>query len=134
MEMNNILEVTLFSEIPVPEDINEMLVNGEEAVASYKTFRDSVTFTTKRIIVRDSQGMTGKKVEIYSIPYKIIDIWSSENARGMFDLNAEIELWTRTGRFKIKLDKKIDIREIDMLIANAVLVTVSQLENRVLLI
>lgn len=121
MEMNNILEVTLFSEIPVPEDINEMLVNGEEAVASYKTFRDSVTFTTKRIIVRDSQGMTGKKVEIYSIPYKIIDIWSSENARGMFDLNAEIELWTRTGRFKIKMDKKIDIREIDMLIANAVL-------------
>lgn len=121
MEMNNILEVTLFSEIPVPEDINEMLVNGEEAVASYKTFRDSVTFTTERIIVRDSQGMTGKKVEIYSIPYKIIDIWSSENARGMFDLNAEIELWTRTGRFKIKLDKKIDIREIDMLIANAVL-------------
>ena len=121
MEVNNILEVTLFAEIPVPEDIKEMLVNGEEAVEAYKTFRDSVTFTTKRIIVRDSQGMTGKKVEIYSIPYKIIDIWSSENAKGMFDFNAEIELWTRTGNFKIKLDKKIDIREIDMLIANAVL-------------
>ena len=121
MEVENILEVTLFAEIPVPEDIKEMLVNGEEAVESYKTFRDSVTFTNKRIIVRDSQGMTGKKVEIYSIPYKIIDIWSSENAKGMFDFNSEIELWTRTGNFKIKLDKKIDIREIDMLIANAVL-------------
>ena len=36
-------------------------------------------------------------------------------------MNAELELWTRAGQFKIKLDKKIDIREIDMLIANATL-------------
>ena len=63
--MNNILEVTLLNEITVPEDIENMLVNGEEAVKSYKTFRDSVTFTTKRIILRDSQGVTGKKVELY---------------------------------------------------------------------
>ena len=86
--MNNILEVTLLNEITVPEDIENMLVNGEEAVKSYKTFRDSVTFTTKRIILRDSQGVTGKKVELYSIPYNIINMWSSENARGMFDMNA----------------------------------------------
>ncbi|CAD2074293.1 hypothetical protein JEOAER750_00871 [Jeotgalicoccus aerolatus] len=119
--MNNILEVTLLNEITVPEDIENMLVNGEEAVKSYKTFRDSVTFTTKRIILRDSQGVTGKKVELYSISYNIINMWSSENARGMFDMNAELELWTRAGQFKIKLDKKIDIREIDMLIANATL-------------
>lgn len=121
MEFNNILEVTLFSEITPPEDVERMLINGETAVKAYKTYRDSVTFTTKRIIVRDSQGMTGKKVEVYSIPYKIVDMWSSENAKGMFDFNAEIELWTRAGHFKIKLDKKIDIREIDQLIAEALL-------------
>lgn len=39
----------------------------------------------------------------------------------MFDFNAEVELWTRSGHFKIKLDKKIDIREIDKLIAEALL-------------
>ena len=35
---------------------------------------------TKRLIVRDAQGLTGKKVEIYSLPYSSINMWSSENA------------------------------------------------------
>lgn len=48
-------------------------------------------------------------------------MWSSENAGGMFDINSEIELWTRAGHIKIKLDKKIDVRRLDQLIAWAVL-------------
>lgn len=39
----------------------------KKAIAAYKTFSDSVIFTTKRLIVRDSQNFTGKKVEIYSL-------------------------------------------------------------------
>jgi Bacterial PH domain len=112
---------TLIEEIPVPDDVKEMLVDGEEAVAAYKTFRDSAIFTTKRLIVRDAQGLTGKKVEIYSLPYSAINMWSSENAGKMFDFNAEIEMWTRAGQIKVKLDKKIDIRRLDNLIAWAVL-------------
>jgi hypothetical protein len=111
---------TLQQEIPVPNDVHALLVEGEQAVASFKTFRDSATFTTKRLIVRDAQGMTGKKVEIYSLPYSAINMWSSENA-GTFDLNAEIELWTRAGHIKVKLGKGADIRRIDGLIAWAVL-------------
>ena len=32
--------------------------------AVYRTFRDSAIFTTKRMVVRDAQGITGKKVDV----------------------------------------------------------------------
>ena len=48
-------------------------------------------------------------------------MWSSENAGKVFDANAELELWTRAGHIKVKLDKKVDIRRLDNLIAWAVL-------------
>lgn len=120
METAPITAWTLQQEIPIPEDVLPLLVQGEQAVAAFKTFRDSAVFTTKRLIVRDAQGMTGKKVEIYSLPYGAINMWSSENA-GRLDWNAEIELWTRAGHIKIKLGKGADVRRIDSLIAWAVL-------------
>ncbi|MFW2512724.1 PH domain-containing protein [Demequina sp. SO4-13] len=120
MEMSSIATWTLQQEIPVPDDVKSLLVQGEEAVASFKTFRDSATFTTKRLIVRDAQGLTGKKVELYSLPYNSINMWSTENA-GTFDFNAEVELWTRAGHIKINLAKGVDVRRIDSLIAWAVL-------------
>lgn len=108
-------------EIPIPGDVTDLLLEGEEAIAAFKTFRDSAVFTTKRLIVRDAQGMTGKKVEIYSLPYSSINMWSSENAGKLLDMNAELEMWTRAGHIKIKLGKQIDIRRLDKLIAWAVL-------------
>ncbi|MGC5171275.1 hypothetical protein ACLQ2Q_11545 [Microbacterium sp. DT81.1] len=52
-----ILSRTLQNEIPTPADVNELLVEGETPVASFRTFRDSATFTTKRLIVRESGTM-----------------------------------------------------------------------------
>ncbi|WP_028244676.1 PH domain-containing protein [Pseudoclavibacter soli] len=120
METENILSWTLQEEIPTPSDIQALLINGERAIASFRTFRDSATFTDGRLIVRDAQGMTGRKVEMYSLPYSSINMWSSENA-GTLDFNSEIELWTRAGHVKIKLTRKADVRRIDSLIAWAVL-------------
>ncbi len=60
-------------------------------------------------------------MEVYSLPYSRINMWSSENAGGMLDINSELEMWTRAGHIKIKLDKKIDIRRLHHLIAWAVL-------------
>lgn len=121
METSAILSWTLVSECPIPDDVSSLLVDGEKAVAAYKTFRDSAIFTTKRLIVRDAQGLRGKKVEIYSLPYSAINMWSSENAGKFLDMNAEIELWTRAGHIKVNLNKGIDIRRLDRLIADAVL-------------
>lgn len=121
METAFITEWTFVQQIPIPDDVAELLINGEQPIAAFKTFRDSAIFTSKRLIVRDAQGITGKKVEIYSLPYSSINMWSTENAGKIFDLSAEVELWTRAGHIKIKLGKGIDIRQFDSLIANAIL-------------
>lgn len=120
-ETENILAWTLVSECPIPNDVNDLLVEGEVAIAAYKTLRDSAIFTNKRMIVRDAQGITGKKVEIYSLPYSSINMWSTENAGTLLDMNAEVELWTRAGHIKVNLRKGIDTRRLDKLIANALL-------------
>ncbi|MGA1838852.1 PH domain-containing protein [Herbiconiux sp. 11R-BC] len=120
MEAAALITWTLQNEIPIPPDVTPLLLDGEQAIAAFKTFRDSAVFTTKRLIVRDAQGITGKKVEIYSLPYSSINMWSSENA-GKLDFNSEIELWTRAGHIKVKLSKGADVRRLDSLIAWAVL-------------
>jgi hypothetical protein len=116
-----ILAWTFVRETEVPPDVRSILISGEEAVAAYQTLRDSAIFTTKRLIVRDVQGISGKKVEIYSLPYSSIVMWSSENAGGVLDRNAEIELWTKAGHIKVNLSKGIDIRKIDWALSNAML-------------
>jgi hypothetical protein len=116
-----ILAWTFVSECPIPEDLGPILVEGEQPWAAYKTFRDSAIFANKRLIVRDAQGITGKKVEMYSLPYSAINMWSSENAGRLLDFNAEMELWTRAGHIKVKLNKGVDIRKLDHLISHAVL-------------
>lgn len=117
----SILEWVLVSECPIPQDVNNLLVQGEVAVAAYATFRDTAVFTNKRLIVKDVQGLTGKKVEIYSLPYSAINMWSTENAGGFLDYSAEVELWTRAGHIKVKLQKGVDVRRFDRLIAEAIL-------------
>lgn len=118
--VSSVAQWTFVSECPIPEDIGPILVQGEQPIAAYKTFRDSAVFTNKRLIVRDAQGITGKKVEIYSLPYNAINMWSSENA-GKIDFNAAMELWTRAGHIKINLHRGVDIRRLDHLISHVVL-------------
>ena len=120
-ETSAILAWTLVAECPIPSDVEGVLAPGETAVAAYKTLRDSAIFTNKRLIVRDAQGLTGKKVEIYSLPYTSIVMWSSENSHGLLDFNSEIELWTKAGHIKVNLRKGIDVRRLDRLIAEALL-------------
>lgn len=119
--MEDYLIWTFSSKCPIPADVNEMLIDGEVALHAYKTIRDVAIFTNKRLIVRDAQGLTGKKVEIYSLPYSSINMYSTENAGKIFDVNSEVELWTRAGHIKINLAKDVNIREFDKIIAQAIL-------------
>ena len=120
-ENENLFEWVFIAKCKRPEDIVDVLAPGEVAVAAYRTLRDSATFTDKRIIIRDVQGLTGKKVELYSIPYSSINMWSTESAGLLFDLSAEVELWTKAGNMKIILQKGVDVREFDRLIAHCIL-------------
>ena len=119
-ELTPITTWTFNSECAVPADVDDLLIDGEHAICAYKTIRDIALFTNKRLIVRDSQGLTGKKIEIYSLPYSSINMYSTENA-GKIDFNSEVELWTRAGHIKINLARSCDVRKLDRLIANAIL-------------
>ena len=113
----NLLNWTFFREVAIPQDIANLLINGEQPVAAFATIRDVAVFTDKRLIVKHAQGLTG----IYSLPYSSILMWSTENAGKIFDLNAEVELWTKVGKIKINLRKDIDIRRFDTLLAQYIL-------------
>lgn len=121
MELEPVLTWSFQREINVPEDVLELLKPGEKPIGAYQTFRDSAVFTTLRLIVRDAQGLRGKKIEIYSLPYSSISMWSSENSGGLLDTNGELELWTKVGRIKVNLGKAVDVRRLDRLIAHCVL-------------
>ena len=112
---------TFTQEISIPDAVHDLLIEGETPICSYKTIRDTATITDRRIIIADAQGLTGKKVEIYTIPFNSINMYSTENAGGFLDFNAELELWTRAGHFKINLNKGIDIRKLDKIIARYIL-------------
>jgi hypothetical protein len=118
--VGEIMSWTFYEETQVPKEILDVLIDGERAEVAYKTVRDVAVVTNKRIIISDRQGLTGKKVEVYTIPFKSIIMYSSENG-GMLDFNAELELWTKAGKFKLNLNKKVDIRKLDRIIGKYIL-------------
>ncbi|QFT87792.1 hypothetical protein FIU87_03920 [Bacillus sp. THAF10] len=120
MAVNTLMTWTFLQETEVTKEIKDILIEDEIPEVAYKTIRDVAVVTNKRIIIADKQGLTGKKVEVYTIPFKSIVMYSSENG-GMLDANAELELWTRAGTFKLNINKKVDIRKLDRLIAKHIL-------------
>ncbi|HYH02265.1 MAG TPA: PH domain-containing protein [Bacillota bacterium] len=103
----------VFFEIVEPtEEMLGKLAPGEEIQAVFKTFRDFVLFTNRRIIVADKQGLTGRKVESLTIPYRSVVLYSMENA-GTFDLEAELDLLLAGGvRVKFEFVKGKKTREM----------------------
>ena len=73
-------------------ELASLMIEGESMHKAFKLIRDLVVFTNKRIILIDKQGITGKKTEFLSIPYKSIKYFSKESA-GTIDLDAEIKVW-----------------------------------------
>ena len=76
----------------VTKEIEQLLANGEEVDVAFKLIRDLMIFTDRRLLLVDKQGISGKKVEYHSIPYKSITHFSIETA-GRFDLDAELKIW-----------------------------------------
>ena len=116
-----LLTWTFMSKAKPDKELLSILTEGEEILQCYKTVRDQAALTNKRIIIMDKQGITGKKIELYSLPYRSIDMWSSENVGKLYDINSELELWTKAGHFKLKLNKDCDIREFDKILCKAIL-------------
>ena len=73
-------------------EYSKILMKAEKIERAYKVVRDLFIFTDKRLILVDKQGVTGKKTEYHSIPYKSITHFSIETT-GNFDLDAELKIW-----------------------------------------
>lgn len=83
--------------------------------------RDYVVFTNKRVISVNVQGITGKKTDYTSLPYKNVVIFSVETA-GTFDLDAELDLWfSGLGRVRFEFKGSVDIKTIGKVISSYVL-------------
>lgn len=76
------------------QQLTRILASGERIEHAYAVIRDQLIFTNKRLILVDKQGMTGKKQEFLSVPYRSIERFSMETV-GHFDLESELNIWVR---------------------------------------
>lgn len=77
------------------KDINanakSLILEGENIIGVYKTIRDQIIFTDKRIMTVDVKGITGKKQEIFSLPYSKIQYFGIQTV-GFAELIPDSEL------------------------------------------
>ena len=103
------------------EKITALLLDNEEIIDSYKSMRDGVVFTSKRIIAVNVQGLTGSKKDFTSIPYKNIVAYSVETS-GTFDLDSELEIYlSSVGKVKFEFTGKTSMVEISKYISKHLL-------------
>ncbi|MFD7548262.1 MULTISPECIES: PH domain-containing protein [unclassified Streptomyces] len=103
------------------QDYAKLLGHGEQVHAAYQLVRDSILFTDRRLILVDKQGITGKKTEYHSIPYRSITHFAVETA-GTFDLDAELKLWVSGNSVPIQktFTKGVDIYEVQAILTQFV--------------
>ena len=105
----------------IMHDITPLLIPGEDVIGAYKSMRDYVVFTDKRIISVNVQGVTGKKKDFTSLPYSKIQVFSVETA-GIFDMDSELEMYfSGLGKVKFEFSGSSDIVKIGQLISSLIL-------------
>lgn len=113
------------SEVSLPEvqkEYAKVLAPGESIEKAYRLVRDMFIFTNRRLILVDKQGITGKKTEYHSIPYRSITHFSIETA-GSFDLDAELKIWISGSPVPVQkqFNKSLNIYELQSVLAAYVL-------------
>ena len=106
----------------VRKQYESILCNGEEIERAFAHIRDKWVFTNKRLIIQDTQGLTGKKKEFLSIPYHSVECFSVETA-GTFDDDADMKIWIKgmDSPLEINFGGGSTILEIQRLFAEHVL-------------
>jgi len=103
------------------ENVSDLLLDDEQIIDSYKSMRDGVVFTSKRIIAVNVQGITGSKIDFTSLPYKNIVAYSIETS-GTFDLDSELEIYfSAVGKVKFEFTGRSSLLEISKIISSYLL-------------
>lgn len=100
-----------------------LLTETEEIELGFSLLRDIFVFTNKRLILIDIQGLTGRKQEYLSLPYRHISRFSLETA-GTFDLDAELKIWISSENnpsVSKRFNKSIDIYAVQRYLADKVM-------------
>jgi len=117
-QLLNLKEISISD---VKQDAFNLLVPGEEIIAAFKTVRDQVLFTTKRIFVINVQGITGKKTSFISYPYSKVQYYGIETA-GLLDIDSELFVtFSNGGVLQFDFKSRVDIKKISALISNYIL-------------
>ena len=79
-----------------PQEIEKLyaplLIVDERIERVFAMIRYRWGVTSHRLIIQDTQGVTGKKKEYLSIPYRSITHFAVETP-GTFDADAELKIW-----------------------------------------
>ncbi len=101
--------------------VGPLLIEGEYIVAAFKDIRDSIVFTTKRIISVNVKGLTGKKVDFTSLPYNKIQMYSVETS-GHFDRDCELDfVFSGLGTIRFELTRGCDVVQLNRIISQFIL-------------
>ncbi|MBL6705941.1 MAG: PH domain-containing protein [Planctomycetaceae bacterium] len=105
----------------VEAELAKLLAPNETVELAYQLVRDLTVLTNRRIILVDKQGITGKRIEYVSIPYRSIVKFAIETV-GHFDIDADITLHLsdHLDPVKLELRRSGDVSEMMKLIANNV--------------
>ena len=103
------------------ESINLFLIEGETVFAAFKSIRDQLIFTNKRVISVNVQGLTGSKIDYTSLPYNKVQTFSVETS-GTFDRDCEIQLYlSSVGCVTFEIKGDFDIVAFNKMISTYVL-------------
>lgn len=97
--------------ISIPDvrgEVNGLLIDGEEIACAFKTLRDQLIFTNKRIISVDVQGITGKRKSFSSMPFSKVQFFAIQTP-SLVELIPDSELvLTFSNGFTAKFEFKGD--------------------------
>lgn len=97
--------------------VSQLLIADETVEECFHTVRDGIVFTNYRIILIDIQGVTGKKRDITSLPYKRIRAFSLETA-GVMEFNCRLEiLFSGIGKVYFTFTSGTDVESLYRLIS-----------------
>ena len=108
----------------IHNEVAGLMVNVERPLMAFKTIRDQLVFTNKRIISIDVQGITGKRRSFTSLSYSKVQFFAIQTP-GFMELVPDSELFLHfTNGFEATFEFRgnVDIGQIGRIISEYVLV------------
>lgn len=110
----NFNQDSVFNLKPISNDevrgeVDGLLIADEKVEFAFKTIRDQLVFTNKRIISIDVQGITGKRKSFATMPYSKIQYFSIQTP-GFMELFPDSELFVMfTNGFTAKFELRFHL-------------------------